>query len=137
MEQYYKRVSKKEQEKKAQFSLILSPFINLIRDWLPFSIAEAGNCAYYTSKVSFSFRTLCSWVYFRLQGLVEAELLRFPLFWPKAIWIKLFENQGKKNKNNVNVVWYKRVPHAHRKVDFYLYFFFFNLEISIYISKNK
>ena len=40
---------------------------------------------------------------------MEADLLRWPNAWPKSIWVDMYEIWGKRDRNNVHVVSYRRV----------------------------
>lgn len=74
---------------------ILMNFWYLVGAHTPFEIAERGNCAYWTS-----------------QALHRASILpTFSLF-PKHVWVKVFERMGYFDKDNINVVSYRRVKHS-------------------------
>jgi len=98
IDDFFNKTNTKDIEQKASFSLVLFIIFNAIKDYLPFSLSESGNCSYWTSK-----------------GLVESELLNYPLMWPKLIFIQLFEQEARKDKNNVNVVLYKNAKESQRK----------------------
>jgi len=97
MDYYYHKVRRYQNEQSVKFSLAFGNIWNWIAHWLPIDVAERGNCAHWTSK-----------------GLVECQLLKTPSLFPKRIFVNLFERNGLNNPNNVNVVSYRRVKHAHQ-----------------------
>eukprot|EP01124_Arcella_intermedia_P005978 TRINITY_DN13507_c0_g1_i3.p1 TRINITY_DN13507_c0_g1~~TRINITY_DN13507_c0_g1_i3.p1 ORF type:complete len:258 (-),score=52.36 TRINITY_DN13507_c0_g1_i3:45-818(-) len=97
MDYYYRKLARTQSEKDAKFSLIFGNLWNVVAPWLPIDIAERGNCARWTSK-----------------GLKEAGVLRFSSLFPKKIWVNVFEREGLRNPNNVHVVSYRRIKHAHQ-----------------------
>lgn len=92
MHQYYQKVAYLGSKKEAKFSLIFAKIYNLLRGWLPISISERGNCAWWTSG-----------------GLTEAGMLSGQNLWPKSIFVQIFEEQKLANPDNVHVVKYARV----------------------------
>ncbi|KAL6075885.1 Transmembrane protein [Balamuthia mandrillaris] len=113
MHNYFQKLQRKGFQKTAKFSLLLSPLYNGLASWLPWRLAERGNCARFTSA-----------------GLVEGGLLYRPTMWPKSIWVQLFETQARcqapscssspssssssSSSPNVNVVYFRRVRHVQR-----------------------
>lgn len=97
MDNFFSKLAVQDKEGAVEFSFGLFPIFNVIRDYLPFSIAKSGNCSYWASK-----------------GLVHAGLLYKPNIWPKSIWIQLFEKEGAKNQKNMHVVVYKNAKKSHR-----------------------
>jgi len=95
MDYYFNKLKRKSKERKAKYSFFIGGILNIIREYSPFNIAERGNCAWWTSK-----------------GLAEADAIDWAKPWPKAIWVEVFEKEGRKNPNNVHVVSYRRIPHA-------------------------
>jgi len=95
LDYYFHKLQRREHRKEALFSLALSPIYYFISSLLPIAIAERGNCALWTSR-----------------GLQDAGIVFYPSFWPKSIWIDIFEVLGSQNANNINVVSYRRIPHA-------------------------
>lgn len=97
LDYYFEKLQRRSHEKRAEYSMVMGPVWNFLREWLPWplNIAERGNCAMWTSK-----------------GLVEADLLRWPNAWPKSIWVDLYETWGGRDRKNVHVVSYRRINQA-------------------------
>jgi len=95
MDRYFVELQERGKHQRAKFSLLFSPLYNMLSKLLPNRIAERGNCARYVSM-----------------GLVEAGLITRPSMWPKNVLVNLFERWGLKDPNNVNMVSYRRIPHA-------------------------
>ena len=101
MHRYFLNLREREERHETAFNIALSPIINALRYLpLPLGIAEAGNCAVWTSE-----------------GLKRAGVVLNGSLWPKSIFIHIFENAPLTaigSHENVSVVSYRRIKHAHR-----------------------
>jgi hypothetical protein len=99
LDYYYRKMARKELQRGVTFNLFLGPVYNWLRTHTPEAInfVERGNCAKWTSS-----------------GLAFADVLKSPHVWPKQIWINMFEKYGLLDRENVNVVLYEHIAHAHQ-----------------------
>jgi len=83
----------------AKFKLAGGRTKNIWNQYRPFAVPgmEVGNCCYWTST-----------------GLVFSGLLTRPRIFPKGVWYDLLEHFLQEDPNNVHVVYYKEVEHAHK-----------------------
>lgn len=98
MHNYYLSLQEGYSKGKFDFNLFMGPIYNLLSYLFP-NMALTGNCAWWTS-----------------QGLLRAKVVTKTTLWPKSIWINMFENYEKteiKEKSNMSVVYYKRIPHCY------------------------
>lgn len=96
LDRFYTRLQGQAERGEARFSLVLSKVRNVFRTLFG-GRALYGNCALWTSR-----------------GLAAAKILHLPSFWPKSIWVTLYETYKKRDPSNVHVVSYRRVRHARR-----------------------
>jgi hypothetical protein len=68
MDQYYMELLRREQESRVVFNIMMSPIYNFCRTFLPFAVAERGNCARWTSL-----------------GLESAGVVTRTTMWPKGV----------------------------------------------------
>ncbi|MFA5138882.1 MAG: hypothetical protein WC728_06565 [Elusimicrobiota bacterium] len=90
LDRYYAELQARSRSGDARFSLVLSWLKNLFK-----GKPEWGNCSGWVSK-----------------GLVSAGILDRPTYWPKELWVRLYEKYRGLDPANVHVVCYRRVRHA-------------------------
>jgi len=95
LDRYYTELKIRAKTKQVGFSLALAKIKNLINRFFPGTHREWGNCALWSSN-----------------GLVAAGILDAPTFWPKEIWVKLYETYRALDSSNVHGVYYRRIAHA-------------------------
>ncbi|HVC09966.1 MAG TPA: hypothetical protein VNH15_08530 [Elusimicrobiota bacterium] len=94
LDAYFNHLMTLAEADKSKFSLGAAEVLNEI-DRLVGSRTRYGNCALWSSS-----------------GLAAARLLKRPSFWPKKVWVELYEKYRKIDPQNVHVVAYQHITQA-------------------------